>query len=131
MNTFELDALRSHPDEGPVTMLNLLKFRERSLDGDGTGRDAYARYAKVAQRLVEERGGRVVWAGVVEHAALHEGGDAAWDAALLVYYPSRAAFIDMVTSSEYLAANRDRQNGVEKHVILASKTLLSAPLPAA
>jgi uncharacterized protein (DUF1330 family) len=44
-----------------------------------------------------------------------------------VSYPSRAAFIDMVTSPEYLEANRDRQNGAEKHVILASKTLLSAP----
>ena len=49
------------------------------------------------------------------------------DAPLLVSYPSRAAFIDMVTSPEYLEANRDRQNGAEKHVILASKTLLSAP----
>jgi uncharacterized protein (DUF1330 family) len=131
MSTFELDALRGHPDEGPVTMLNLLKFREQSLDGNGTGRDAYDRYAAVARRLVEERGGRVIWAGVVEHPALHEGGDVAWDAALLVYYPSRAAFIDMVTSPEYLKANLDRQSGVEKHVILASKTFLSASFPEA
>lgn len=129
MSTFELDALRDHPGEGPVTMLNLLKFRERSLDGNGTGRDAYGRYAAVAQRLVEDRGGRVIWAGIIEHPALQEGGDAEWDVALLVYYPSRAAFMDMVTSPEYLKANRDRQNGAEKHVILASKTLLAAPFP--
>jgi uncharacterized protein (DUF1330 family) len=129
MSTFELDALRRHPDHGPVTMLNLLKFRERSLDGDGTGRDAYDRYAAVARRLVEERGGRVIWAGLVQHPALNEGGDVAWDVALLVHYPSRAAFIDMVTSPEYLKANRDRQNGVEKHVILASQTFLAAPFP--
>lgn len=112
-------------------MLNLLKFSEKSLDGNGTGRDAYDRYAAVAQRLVEDRGGRVIWAGIVEHPALHEGGDVAWDAALLVYYPSRAAFIDMVTSPEYLKANLDRRNGAEKHVILASKTLLSASFPEA
>jgi hypothetical protein len=53
------------------------------------------------------------------------------DAALLVDDPSRGAFIDMVTSSEYLRANRDRLNGTEKHVILASKTLLSASFPEA
>jgi len=131
MSHFELDALRGHPDEGPVTMLNLMKFRERSLDGDGTGRDAYGRYAAVARGLVEGRGGCIVWAGAVEHPALHEGGDVDWDSALLVYYPSRAVFIDMVTSPEYLAANRHRQNGLEKHVILASKTRFTAPMPGA
>jgi uncharacterized protein (DUF1330 family) len=129
MSAFELEALRRHPDAGPVTMVNLVKFRAQSLDGNGTGRDAYTRYADVAQRLIEERGGRAVWVGLVDHAALHEGGDVEWDLALLVYYPSRAAFIDMVTSPEYLTANVDRQNGVEKHVILASTTMISAPFP--
>jgi hypothetical protein len=66
---------------------------------------------------------------MVDHVALYEGGDADWDLALLVYYPSRAAFIDMVTSPEYLEANVDRQNGVEKHVILASTTIVSVPVP--
>ena len=131
MSALEIDALRRHPDDGPVTMLNLLKFRERSLDGDGTGRDAYDRYARVAQGLVEARGGRVVWAGLVEQVALHEGGDAAWDVVLLVHYPSRASFVDMVTSPGYLAANVDRTNELAKHVVLASTTLLSHPLPQA
>jgi uncharacterized protein (DUF1330 family) len=127
---FELEAIREHPDDGPVTMLNLVKYRERSLDGDGSGRDAYARYTEVAQHLVEARGGHVFWAGVIEHPALDEGGsDVDWDWGLLVYYPSRAAFIDMVTSPEYLAANEHRRNGCEKHVILASKTLLSSAHP--
>lgn len=131
MSGFELDALRRHPDAGPVTMLNLVKFRARSLDGNGTGREAYTRYTDVAQRLVEERGGRAVWVGMVDHAALHEGGDVEWDVALLVYYPSRAAFVDMVTSPAYLEANIDRRNGAEKHVILAATTMVSAPFPEA
>jgi hypothetical protein len=29
----------------PVVMLNLMRFRERSLDGDGSGWDAYLRYS--------------------------------------------------------------------------------------
>jgi len=130
MSDFELEALRSHPDAGPVVMLNLLKFRPRSRDGNGTGMEAYTRYANVAQRLVEARGGRVVWVGFVDHPALHQGGgDVEWDAAQLVQYPSRAAFVDMVTAPEYLAANEHRKNGVEKHVILATTTMLSAPWP--
>ena len=38
MNPFELEALKNHPDtKGPVYMVNLLKYREKSLDGDGSG----------------------------------------------------------------------------------------------
>lgn len=129
MSEFELDALRQHPDSGPVTMLNLVKFRRRSLDDRGTGRKAYMRYAKVAEQLVEQRGGRIVWAGLIEGPALSGGNDMDWDWGLLVYYPSRAAFIDMVTSPEYLEANAHRENGAEKHMILASTTLKSATFP--
>ena len=36
MNPFELEALKNHPDtEGPGYMVNLIKYREKSLDGNG------------------------------------------------------------------------------------------------
>ena len=130
MHPFELDALKSHPKEGPVYMVNLVKYREKSLDGDGSGRDAYNRYAAVARPLLESLGAVIIWVGSVEHLALHEGGDVDWDVVQLVYYPSRDTFIEMVTSEEYLAANEHRANGTEKHVIFATKTLISNPFPA-
>jgi uncharacterized protein (DUF1330 family) len=131
MSTFELEALRESTDDGPVTMLNLVKYRDQSADGDGSGRDAYQRYAARAQGYVESRGGKVLWAGLMAEAALNEGDtNVDWDWGLLVYYPSRAAFIDMVTSADYLDANQHRLSGTEKHLILASKTLLFEPPPA-
>ncbi len=129
---FNIDQLEKSTDDGPVTMINLVKYRDRSLDGDGSGREAYQRYTQRAQEYVESRGGRVLWAGVVGEAALQDGltdDEVDWDWALLVYYPNRAAFIDMVTSPDYLAANENRLNGVAKHAILASRTLLLEPLP--
>ncbi len=129
MHPFELEALKNHPDEGPVYMVNLVKYREKSLDGDGSGRDAYNRYAAVVSPLLQSLGGVVVWMGSVDHLALHEQGDVDWDVVQLVYYPSRAAFIDMVTSAEYLAANEHRTNGTEKHVIFATSTVISNPFP--
>ena len=129
MSSFELEAIRQHQDPGPVTMLNLLKLRDQSLDGDGTGREAYDRYATVAVKLIRDRGGSVVWVGSVDHPALHEGGDVDWHMAQLVYYPSRGAFIDMVTSSEYLDANVHRVNGTEKHAIVACSTSYSSTFP--
>ena len=129
-NPFELEALRNHPNEGPVYMVNLVKYREKSLDGDGSGRDAYNRYAAVVSPMLETLGAVVIWVGSVEHLALHEGGDVDWDVVQLVYYPSRDTFIEMVTSEEYLAANEHRANGTEKHVIFASSTVIQNPFPA-
>ena len=46
------------PDETPVTMLNLMRFRARSLDGNGSGWDAYLRYSKLTIKLIKAQGGR-------------------------------------------------------------------------
>jgi hypothetical protein len=121
---FELESLRDFPDEGPVAMLNLVKFRERSLHGNGSGRDACRRCTEQVGDRLEQLGGQVLWASLVEHPVLDEGGDIEWDWSVLVRYPSWAAFIEMVTHPDYLKANIDRANGVEKHVILASRTVL-------
>lgn len=129
MHPFELEALKQHPDRGPVCMVNLVKFREKSLDGDGSGRDAYNRYAAVVRHILKALGAVVVWMGSVDHLALHEGGDVDWDVVQLVYFPSRDAFIDMVTNAEYLEANKHRTNGTEKHVIFATSTVISNPFP--
>jgi uncharacterized protein (DUF1330 family) len=115
------DFVRSLPDEGPVVMLNLVRLRERSRDGKGSGWDAYTRYSKADMPLLKKVGGTVIWAGHVEGAALGDLGTARWDWAVLVSYPSRAAFLEMMMSPEYAQANIDRENGVEDHVILASR----------
>jgi hypothetical protein len=63
------EFVRSLPDEGPVVMVNLVRFRERSLDGSGSGWDAYARYSKADIPLLKRVGGTILWAGHVEGVA--------------------------------------------------------------
>ena len=53
-----------------------------------------------------------------------EDGDA-FDHVMLVEYPSRKAFIDMVSSSEYLVANQDREAGLDRAVLLATDPIFS------
>jgi uncharacterized protein (DUF1330 family) len=130
MHPFELEAIKNCPKEGPVYMVNLVKYRAKSLDGNGSGRDAYMRYGAVVQPKLETLGAVVIWMGSVDHLALIEGGDTDWDVIQLVYYPNRDKFIEMVTSDWYLAANEDRANGTEKHVIFASSTVIQNPFPA-
>jgi len=106
-------------DDGPVTMLNLMRFRERSLDGNGSGWEAYLRYSALAIKLIKARGGTIVWTGEAQAVALGRPDAHRWDYIALVRYPSRAAFLDMMTSADYARANVERENGCADHAIIA------------
>jgi len=114
-----IERLQALPDDGPVTMLNLMRFRERSLDGNGSGWEAYLRYSALAIKLIKARGGTIVWTGQAEAVALGMPDAHRWDYVALVRYPSRATFLDMMTSPQYAAANVERENGCADHAILA------------
>ncbi|HVY89524.1 MAG TPA: DUF1330 domain-containing protein [Hyphomonadaceae bacterium] len=114
------ELVRSLPDTGTVTMVNLLRFRERSADGNGSGWDAYTRYSKGISHLLKGVGGRIIWTGKVDGPAYGDPSGKHWEFIALVRYPSRAKFLEMVTSSDYAVANDHRENGVEDHLILAS-----------
>jgi uncharacterized protein (DUF1330 family) len=126
------DFVRSLPDNGPVIMVNLLRFKRASADGDGSGWDAYTRYSKAIPPLLKGVGGTILWAGNVEGAAYGDHEAKRWEFVVLVRYPSRKAFLKMVTSPEYAQANVHRENGVDDHVILAStETYSKFPPPKA
>src|SRR5438093_4940093 len=91
----ELDPL------APVVMVNLMRFRDRSLDGEGSGWDAYLRYSALTVPMIKARGGTLLWAGDAKSVALGPQAGNQWDYLALVYYPSVSAFLDMVTSSDY------------------------------
>ena len=63
----------------PVVMLNLMKFREQSSDGDGSGWDAYQRYSRDVIGMLKAHGGTILWAGPVESMALGDLSDGDWD----------------------------------------------------
>jgi uncharacterized protein (DUF1330 family) len=112
--------VRNLPDNGPVVMVNLLRFKKRSADGDGSGWNAYQRYSKAISPLLKGAGGAILWAGNAEGAAYGDPNARQWEFVVLVRYPSRKAFLDMVTSPAYAKANVHRENAVDDHVILAA-----------
>lgn len=79
----------------PVVMLNLLKFRP-----DG-GREAYLHYGEGVLPLLARVGARILWQGRADSVVIGTGSADGWDAVVLVEYPSRRAFLDMVSSPEY------------------------------
>ncbi|MBW0102913.1 DUF1330 domain-containing protein [Pseudonocardia sp. KRD291] len=91
----DLDVLLAEDPGGPVVMLNLLRFRP-----DG-GRESYQRYVEHLNAGVNARYGlQVQYLGDGGRALVAEDGQA-WDAVVLVRYPSRQAFADMVRDPEY------------------------------
>ncbi len=71
--------VRSLPDPGPVVMVNLLRFKKESADGDGSGWDAYQQYSRAIVPLLKRVGATIVWAGNVEGAAYGDLGANRWD----------------------------------------------------
>ena len=110
----------------PVVMMNLMRFRERSLDGDGSGWDAYLRYSALTVPMIKARGGTLLWTGDAKAVALGAEAGNQWDYLALVYYPTVAAFIDMMTSGDYeTRCDPHRTNGCAEHVIIAAKEAYS------
>lgn len=105
LQRFQQDVARP----GPIVMINLLRYREHADYPPGSdaapcsGREAYRRYASVAVAKIAELGGKILWTAVVKMPVIAPEGEE-WDDAILVQYPSRAAFLEMVSKPDYLAA---------------------------
>jgi hypothetical protein len=105
----------------PVVMVNLMRFYDRSLDGDGSGWDAYLRYSALTVPMIKARGGTLLWTGNAKAVALGAEEGNQWDYVAQVNYPSVAAFIDMMTSVDYeTKSDPHRRNGCAAHVIIAT-----------
>ncbi len=122
--------VQSLPDHGPVVMVNLVRFHEAARDGDGSGWDAYLRYSRLFMPLLKACGGTILWSGKAEGLAYGALDGPGWDYVVLVQYPSRAAFLETVTSADYERANLHRENGVADHVIISTAETYSKFLPA-
>ncbi|MGY0070321.1 DUF1330 domain-containing protein [Streptomyces sp. QTS137] len=86
------ELLAQAPGE-PVVMLNLLRFAP-------DGRAPYEEYSRRAAEFLKRYGGELLYAGDGRTPLVAEQGQA-WDAVLLVRYPSREAFSRMVADPEY------------------------------
>ncbi|MEP2829435.1 DUF1330 domain-containing protein [Parvibaculum sp.] len=112
--------------DGPVVMVNLLKFRERAVYPDGSdahlsGFEAYIRYGKEVSKILAKIGGRMVYNGLVDGLMLGEC-EELWDQVALVEYPSRAVFLEMVVSPEYRAIEVHREAGLAGQLNIGTRS---------
>lgn len=122
------EFIREARSDKPIVMINLLRYREQAAYEPGfdaapcSGREAYQRYADQVMKLIGKAGGRPLWMGHVNDAPIAPS-DEAWDDAVLVYYPSRRHFVDMIESDEYQAAKPHRSAALEDSRLIEATTL--------
>lgn len=118
----QLEALVAHAGDGPIVMLNLLKFRDKAVYKDGretdlSGRDAYMQYGAQMAPFVIARGGKMHFSAAIGTLVIGEVGDL-WDAAALMEYPSAKAFVEIATSPEVAGFGVHREAGLEGQLLI-------------
>lgn len=129
-----VEKAKSGPDR-PIVMLNLLRFADiaqyETVDERITGRDAYAKYSKAVTPMLWKTGGQLLWMGKVRSVLIAPDSEE-WDEALLVQYPSRNAFLNMIQSDEYQAIVHHRTAAlIDSRLIETTTVRIPRPLLAA
>jgi len=127
-NKAQLAKLMSLPPETPLGVLNLFRFREDAAyqpgdpehgtpEADVSGAEAFNRYSASAGQKLESLGGRVVFSTPVEQMMI--GPDtAAWDLAAIMFFPSRQAFMAMLSDPAFQDTSRHRKAALAEHCMI-------------
>ena len=116
-NEDQINGFLENPEIGPISMVNLLKFKDKAVYEDGrdtslTGEEAYRLYAAEVINLVQKYGGEFLFAGKVNRLMLGEV-EEMWDSIAIAKYPSRKAMFEMTMDPEYQKIHVHRDAGLE------------------
>jgi uncharacterized protein (DUF1330 family) len=111
-------------------VINFLRYRDQAVYPEGfdatpcTGREAFQRFSAVMAPLVTEVKGKTIWMGQVQASVIAPNTEQ-WHEAILIEYPSRKAFLELVTRSEYKDASIHRTAALADSRLIATKPVMS------
>ncbi|WP_420431837.1 DUF1330 domain-containing protein [Hyphobacterium sp.] len=110
----------------PVSMLNLLRFREKAAypdgrDADLPGKDAYFRYAVPMTQLVLKAGGSLDFTGDMGPLLIGEIEDD-WHMAAIMTYPSPRTLVEISLTPEFAEIAVHRKAGLEGQLLIPCRT---------
>ena len=116
-DTARFSAMMEKGPDGPIFMVNLLKFKDKAEYDDGrpcdlSGRDAYMIYGRAVTELLPKFGGRGIFAGDVTFLALGQV-EELWDEVAIAMYPDRASLVRMSLSEEWREIAVHRSAGLK------------------
>lgn len=103
--------------DGPIFMINLLKFKDKAAYEDGratdlTGREAYMIYGRAVAQLLPKFGGVAIFAADVTFLSLGQVGEL-WDEVAIGVYPKRGDMVRMSMSDEWREIAVHRTAGLD------------------
>ncbi|MEC8619183.1 MAG: DUF1330 domain-containing protein [Pseudomonadota bacterium] len=119
--------MQGDPD-APLAALNLFWFNKRAQyqpddpeygtpAADVSGLEAYAAYAAEAGEKISALGGHVAFSVAVDQVMIGPDG-LNCDTAAIMVFPTRRAFMQMMTAPEFQASSRHRKAALANHVML-------------
>jgi uncharacterized protein (DUF1330 family) len=117
-------ATTAPEDDGPIWMVNLMKYREVAQYADGrdlqiSGQEADDLYSPFDSLAAV--GARPVFFGDVEQQLL---GDAPiWDRIGVVKYPTRRAFIEMQSQPTFRESHKHKDAGMEQTIVMGCQPM--------
>lgn len=112
----QMQGMTENGPEGPIFMVNLLKFKDKAEYEDGretdlTGRQAYGLYGAAVAGILPDFGGRLFYISDVTFLSLGQVEDL-WDEVAIAAYPDRASLLRMSTSEAWQTASVHRAAGL-------------------
>ncbi len=106
----DLQRFRNGDRGHPFVLVQLLRF----VDG---GREKYLQYSTAAQPILFRLGAQILYAGeCIEPLLAGEG--QAWDGIVVVRYPRRSVYVDMLADADYQAIVQLRRSALREAVLL-------------
>jgi uncharacterized protein (DUF1330 family) len=109
-SSVELQRFKEGDSGRPMVLVQLLRFN------DG-GRDLYLQYSFTAQQILRRIDAQVLYAGECIEPLLAGEGEV-WDGMVIVRYPNRTAYVEMLADPEYQAIAPLRRSALREAVIL-------------
>ena len=124
-------ATTAPQDDGPIWMVNLMKYREKADYADGrasdiSGKEADDRYAPIGP--LKAIGAEPVFFADVDTQFLND--TPTWDRVGIVKYPTRRAFIEMQTRKDFQELHHHKEAGMAETIVCGCVPMDLPPLPA-
>lgn len=120
----QIEGMMEAGPEGPVFMINLLKFKDKAEYADGretdlTGRQAYQLYGAGVTGLLPEYGARFFFMADTTFLSLGQV-EELWDEVAIAVYPDRNALFRMSSSQEWRDLAIHREAGLKGQLNIES-----------
>ena len=115
-------------DDGPVWMVNLMKYRTEATYADGTkgvsGKEADDRYAPT--KILREIGAEIPFFGDAISTISRDGTQ--WDRVAVVKYPTRRSFLEMQNRQDFQKKHEHKDAGMEFTFVIGCQPMSPQPV---